>query len=95
MCDELDELGEGFLETTPELLLELALYGLEDTVVTATEVSVSTLYCTVKLVEPDIVILKFNDRFGMFAYVDKKDWLKIKQSYIAVDHEVERIRKLN
>ena len=95
MSDELDELGEGFLETTSELLLELALYGLEDTVVTATEVSVSTLYCTVKLVEPDILILKFNDRFGMFAYIDKKDWTKLKQSYLQVDHEINRIRKLN
>lgn len=95
MNDQLDELGEGFLETTAELLLELVLYGLEDTVVTATEVSVSTLYCTVKLVEPDIIILKFNDRFGMFASVPKNDWLKIKQSYIEVDHEINRIRGLN
>lgn len=95
MNDIVDELPEGFIEVEPQLLLELAVYALKDLVVAATDTMVTTEYCSIRLVEPTTVILSFNPKFGLFADIPRSEFLKIKQSYIEVDHEVQRIKGLN
>lgn len=88
-------LTEGYVETNPSLLLKLIDYALDDPIVAATELAVHTQFCRVKIVEPDILFLQFNIRFGLWARVKREDIERIKEAYIDLNHEVERIRELN
>ena len=85
----------GYIEVDSALLLDLVEYALEDPIVAATELAVHTPFCRVKLVEPNIIFLQFNLRFGLWSEVSAKVYEKIKKSYLEVDHEVSRIKALN
>ena len=85
----------GYIEVDSALLLDLVEYALEDPIVAATELAVHTPFCRVKLIEPNIIFLQFNLRFGLWSEVSAKVYEKIKKSYLEVDHEVSHIKALN
>ena len=85
----------GYIEVDSDLLLDLIQYALEDPIVAATDLAVHTPFCRIKLIEPNIVFLQFNLRFGLWAEVSAKAYEKIKKSYLEVDHEIKRIKTLN